>query len=487
LPPLLSISPWAVLAVMAVVIGFVALVPRLFGTGRWGRDTPVVVIDEAACTGCDLCVVDCPYEALSLVESATSRRGSIAVVDAAACVGCGICVGSCSFGAMELPGFESPATIDPRGHRVVIACQRHVRQSGALVAELAGADADDPTAPRIVEVSCTGMVHPQAIGSLMNAGATGVQIVGCPPGDCAYGIGNQLADQRLHAERAPRIQRRFADVAVEDYVNPLDLRSALEHPGSHPSVDPASLSGSRRGAVAALALVLASILFVSISTWAPFSAGEDQAMVRVVVDHQPGLRLVGQSGPTGVLGASVTVDVVVDGRSRGRHQLVRSGDSVVGTVDVEVTPGDHRIEVTLDEGGSEPTVVFDADATIDKGRRLEIGVVDEPPPPGAAEGKKVFDDSSKGGCGICHSVKPGDDGIGPSLAGVGTRAADRIPGLDAEAYLRQSILDPDAFIVPGYRAGQMNGFYRERLSAEDLDALIVYLLSLTGQSSGGGG
>ncbi|MEZ5228339.1 MAG: hypothetical protein R2710_17200 [Acidimicrobiales bacterium] len=54
-------------------------------------------------------------------------------------------------------------------------------------------------------------------------------------------------------------------------------------------------------------------------------------------------------------------------------------------------------------------------------------------------------------------------------------AGDRIAGLDANEYLRQSILDPDAYIVEGYRAGQMLPFYNERLSTDDLDALVLYL------------
>ena len=44
----------------------------------------------------------------------------------------------------------------------------------------------------MVEVQCTGMFHPQAIGDLVAKGATSVQIVGCAPGECAYGIGNEL-------------------------------------------------------------------------------------------------------------------------------------------------------------------------------------------------------------------------------------------------------------------------------------------------------
>ncbi|MEZ5377685.1 MAG: hydrogenase iron-sulfur subunit [Acidimicrobiales bacterium] len=483
LPPLLSVSPWWVLAVLVAVLGAAALVPRLFG-----HDTPVVVIDDAACTGCDLCVIDCPYQALSLVEAEGSRRGSIAVVDAAACVGCGICVGSCSFGAMELPGFQAPETIDPEGHAVVIACQRHVHQSGIDVNEtpvVLGALAATGDQPKIVEVPCTGMVHPQAVGALMNHGATGVHIVGCAPGDCAYGIGNVLVDERLQSERAPHVPAKFAGVAKEDFVSPLDLRAAIEHPGAHPSADANDLPSARRGAVAAAVLVGLSVFLVALSTWAPFRSGADEAAVRVVVDHQPGFRLVGQPDPTGVLGADVEIEVLVDGNSVERRTVSMAGDAAVGLIDVSAEPGAHQVSVVLHEGSTTPTVLFEGEATLDAGKRLVIEAVDEPPPPGVDDGRDVFDDNTRGGCGICHSTTPGDDGIGPSLAGIGTQAGDRIAGLDANEYLRQSILDPDAYIVEGYRAGQMLPFYNERLSTDDLDALVLYLESLTGDTGEG--
>ncbi len=90
----------------------------------------------------------------------------------------------------------------------------------------------------------------------------------------------------------------------------------------------------------------------------------------------------------------------------------------------------------------------------------------------------MFAERNLGGCGVCHSTKPNDDGVGPSLAGVGDRAAARVPGMTAEEYLRESVLDPDAYIVDGFRAGQMLPTYRERLSDADVDALVQYLLSL---------
>ena len=69
--------------------------------------------------------------------------------------------------------------------------------------------------------------------------------------------------------------------------------------------------------------------------------------------------------------------------------------------------------------------------------------------------------------------------MGPSLYGVATRAATRIPGMAAEDYLRESILDPDAFVVDGFPAGQMLPIYEERLSTEEIDALVAFLMTLT--------
>lgn len=82
----------------------------------------------------------------------------------------------------------------------------------------------------------------------------------------------------------------------------------------------------------------------------------------------------------------------------------------------------------------------------------------------------------KAGCASCHSVEPGAGGVGPSLAGVGTRAATQVPGLTSEEYLRKSITDPNAYIVDGYGSGVMpQGF---DLSEAQLDSLVEYLSGL---------
>jgi mono/diheme cytochrome c family protein len=89
-------------------------------------------------------------------------------------------------------------------------------------------------------------------------------------------------------------------------------------------------------------------------------------------------------------------------------------------------------------------------------------------------GKQIY---RQKGCASCHQI--GSDGgtIGPPLTHIGTVAATREPAKGAADYLRESILDPGAYIVPGYPDSMSRGLGRG-LSAEDLDDLITYLLTL---------
>jgi nitric oxide reductase subunit C len=81
-------------------------------------------------------------------------------------------------------------------------------------------------------------------------------------------------------------------------------------------------------------------------------------------------------------------------------------------------------------------------------------------------------------CSSCHSTEVGKVIIGPSLAGVASRAAERKSGISADDYLRESILDPNAYIVEGFRKGVMYQKFGDVLTDEDLDNLIAYLLTL---------
>ncbi|HLV78420.1 MAG TPA: cytochrome c [Marinobacter sp.] len=92
-------------------------------------------------------------------------------------------------------------------------------------------------------------------------------------------------------------------------------------------------------------------------------------------------------------------------------------------------------------------------------------------------------------CNACHSTQPGADMAGPSLAGVLTRAEATVNSAEyqgsattAEEYLRESILEPNAHLVPGamYSAGGTSFMpvYEDSLSAEQVDQLVDYLATL---------
>jgi mono/diheme cytochrome c family protein len=92
--------------------------------------------------------------------------------------------------------------------------------------------------------------------------------------------------------------------------------------------------------------------------------------------------------------------------------------------------------------------------------------------PAVDAGKELFAQTvigSQAGCITCHSLSPGETIVGPSIAGIGSRG---------EAYIRESILDPNAVLVDGYPADTMPNVWGTELSGEQLDQLVAYLLTL---------
>lgn len=100
----------------------------------------------------------------------------------------------------------------------------------------------------------------------------------------------------------------------------------------------------------------------------------------------------------------------------------------------------------------------------------------DPTPVDAAE---LFARDSIGaldGCSTCHTLTPDRTPIGPSLAGMASRAGARVDGLDAEEYLTESILHPDAFYIAGFGAGMPA--FGEALTLTEVNALVDYLLTI---------
>ena len=67
--------------------------------------------------------------------------------------------------------------------------------------------------------------------------------------------------------------------------------------------------------------------------------------------------------------------------------------------------------------------------------------------------------------------------IGPSLAGVATRAETRVNGDDARAYIETSILNPSAYVVDGFKDVMPKNFGKD-LTSDDFNAIVAFLLTL---------
>ncbi len=82
-------------------------------------------------------------------------------------------------------------------------------------------------------------------------------------------------------------------------------------------------------------------------------------------------------------------------------------------------------------------------------------------------------------CISCHQITSGGFAfsIGPNLAEIAQVAATRVTGMDAPAYIRQSIVDPSAHLAPGFR-NIMYPHFAQDLSAQDIEDLVAFLMAL---------
>jgi nitric oxide reductase subunit C len=106
-----------------------------------------------------------------------------------------------------------------------------------------------------------------------------------------------------------------------------------------------------------------------------------------------------------------------------------------------------------------------------------------------AQGQALFHAATPG-CFACHSTASGVSLAGPSVAGIASRAEQLLKegsykgkAKDVAGYIRESIVDPHAHLVPGptYSAGGrsfMPDHYTKTLTPEQIDHLVAYLSTL---------
>jgi mono/diheme cytochrome c family protein len=71
------------------------------------------------------------------------------------------------------------------------------------------------------------------------------------------------------------------------------------------------------------------------------------------------------------------------------------------------------------------------------------------------------------GCASCHEANGSGRRTGPTLDHIGSVAGTRRTGMGAAEYISQSILEPEAYFVPGYEGFASPSFDRP-LPREDL-------------------
>lgn len=91
----------------------------------------------------------------------------------------------------------------------------------------------------------------------------------------------------------------------------------------------------------------------------------------------------------------------------------------------------------------------------------------------AQRGKQLYQRE----CAQCHALAPDTVVVGPSFAGVATRADTRMDGVSARQYIELSILNPEAYVVEGFPDSMPKTFGKD-LTSDELDALVTYLLTL---------
>jgi mono/diheme cytochrome c family protein len=91
---------------------------------------------------------------------------------------------------------------------------------------------------------------------------------------------------------------------------------------------------------------------------------------------------------------------------------------------------------------------------------------------GGAAGKALF---ASNGCGSCHTYKPaGSSGmVGPDLDKLAADAKEAHKGA-LDEYTKESIENPDAYVVPGFQKGVMPSF-EGKLTESQINDLVKFL------------
>lgn len=219
-----------------------------------------------------------------------------------------------------------------------------------------------------------------------------------------------------------------------------------------------------------LLLVLAALAAVALSASGCGTTTADTARGRILFKQKCGVcHTLAQAGTTAQVGPNLD-DAFAAARAAGE-----GGDTVEGIVKAQV---EFPRPSNSDSAVSMPADVVTGQDLDDVAAYVGewAGVPGAAPPkvPGGP-GAQVF---ANNGCGNCHTLAAAESGgvTGPNLNQV-------LPGQTA-AMIEESIVDPNAHIAKGYPANVMPDNFSTLIKANEIQALVKYLIEST--SKGGG-
>ncbi len=184
------------------------------------KDGPKAVVDLDNCTGCELCFMDCPFDAIS-VQARTdgAKYQKEVVVNPVLCAACGICAGSCPTSnpfrqSKEVlkSGIDMPQlTVDDMRTKtkdVLASMSSDIKilvygcDHGINVDRLQDVDV------KTIRLMCSGMLPPTLVEYALKHGADGVMVTGCRENDCFYRFGNKWLKHRFERIRKPILRSR---------------------------------------------------------------------------------------------------------------------------------------------------------------------------------------------------------------------------------------------------------------------------------------
>ena len=203
----------------------------------------------------------------------------------------------------------------------------------------------------VIPLTCVGMALPDLVERGLAAGAAEVQIVGCPPEDCANREGNLWIQRRLERERLPKLGRAYVDAPITtDWLPPNDFRKALgaqTHQTAATSYDLKPGRAHLRNLVAAAGIMLALLAVTVALSRVPFRPyPASGGLIEIALKHSAGQPIRSEASGQIVLPASdgaqgpVRLVLEVDGEavweetyagarlrclSRSRWRRMRSG------------------------------------------------------------------------------------------------------------------------------------------------------------------